>query len=130
MKRQKRAPSAPRPGPREKEFLAAALDLHRKHPRWGRKRLRVQLLAVHDDAPSEAIVGRWLAEFVRRCPVCRGREGVHSELIHLAQESFPVRLARLPIYGRRKGPSDKVLAVREVMSLLKKHRRRQRRRDR
>ena len=128
LKRQKRTPSAPRPGPRETKFLHAALELHRTHPRWGRRRLRARLLAVHSDAPSEATVGRWLAEFLRRCPVCRGREGVHSEAIHLVQERFPVKLARLPIYGRRRGPTEKVLAVREVMSLLKKHRRKQRRR--
>jgi transposase-like protein len=108
--------------PKEALFLRRTLTLHLEHPRWGRRKLREALLLQHAEAPSEATIGRWLAEFVRSCPVCRGREGVHSAMLHALAENLSHFRAPLTLRKRRRrqGPSEKVAAVNAAELIIRR----------
>jgi transposase len=88
LRRARPAQAVRRPRPKEALFFKNVVELQRAHPRWGRGRLRQALVALRDDAPSEATIGRWLRAIVYRCPVCGGTEGRHDGLGHAQQEAF------------------------------------------
>lgn len=46
------------------------------------------LAARHSYAPSLVVIGRWLAEVNRRCPVCRGKAGHHQPVVHALQRDL------------------------------------------
>jgi transposase len=94
-----------RPRPKEAMFLQRMLTLHLDHPRWGRRKLREALLRSHPEAPSEASIGRWLAEFVRSCPICRGRDGNHSAASHAIAKDLTHYMPRLSLRSRRRRPT-------------------------
>jgi transposase-like protein len=88
LRRQPPAPRSRRSAPKAALFFARVIALNLDHPHWGRGRVRQALQALRDDAPSEATIGRWLAEIRTRCPVCKGRNGTHQEITHVFQNAL------------------------------------------
>jgi transposase-like protein len=65
------------------EQLATLSDLVCQDPRLGRGRLRLLLLERYGWRWSDATVGRMLQSIHKKCPVCNGRGGQHSEGSHV-----------------------------------------------
>jgi len=64
-------------------------DLEMRHPRWGRRRVWIDL-ATRGFPMSEATVGRLLRAVRGSCPICG--PGAHHEMLHaLYQDLFHVR---------------------------------------
>ena len=61
--------------------LKAVAELAMRYPRWGRRRLWIAAVA-RGFRQSEATVGRMLAVINKRCPVCRGSNGLHHVGLH------------------------------------------------
>jgi hypothetical protein len=113
-------PSQPRPRPQGERFLMATLALHVEHPRWGRGRLHHALLQELGDAPSPATIGRWLALILLKCPVCKGRDGVHEMAFHLSSEDLRHFLPQPHLPRRNPRSTEKADAVREAARILRR----------
>jgi hypothetical protein len=90
-----------------------------QHPRWGKRRLREVLAREHSEPPSEATVGRWLAAFLAKCPVCGGRDGVHNEAKHVAQEVLGHYLPAVRLPRRPRRTSSRSEAVRAAERIVR-----------
>ena len=55
------------------------------HPRLGAGRM-AEVTQGYGLPYSRATIGRMLARIMRRCPICRGRGGMHKEYLHILNQ--------------------------------------------
>ncbi len=91
------------------------------HPRWGRGRVH-EAMAARGFSLSSATVGRILRILNDRCPVCSGRDGVHSQSSHSLARDLAAMGVAPPTRPERQPLTEKA-ALRSAERILKKARR-------